>query len=114
MAIDDDFFIDLPEDSELAFLQLEEKLRSELQEKTKQNQNALFYMEYLNRIHAIARHEISQLIGRGMHDCCAEYLTAARHCRVRFLSLERGATRSHGGYRNKSTDCFMARIFCSS
>jgi len=55
MAIDDDFFIDLPEDSELAFLQLEEKLRSELQEKTKQNQNALFYMEYLNRIHAIAR-----------------------------------------------------------
>jgi hypothetical protein len=55
MAIDDDFFIDLPEDSELAFLQLEEKLRSELQEKTKQNQNTLFYMEYLNQIHAIAR-----------------------------------------------------------
>jgi len=55
MAIDDDFFIDLPEDSELAFLQLEEKLRSELQEKTKQNQNNLFYMEYFNQIHAIAR-----------------------------------------------------------
>ncbi|HJX95295.1 MAG TPA: hypothetical protein VJ324_06750 [Candidatus Acidoferrum sp.] len=55
MAIDDDFFIDLPEDSELAFSQLEEKLRSELQEKTKQNQNNLFYMEYFNQIHAIAR-----------------------------------------------------------
>jgi hypothetical protein len=54
-AIDDDFFIDLPEDSELAFLQLEEKLRSELHAKTTQTQNALFYMEYLNRIHAIAR-----------------------------------------------------------
>jgi hypothetical protein len=52
---DDDLYSDLPEDKELAFLQLEENFRNELFDKCNQPNAGLAYMEYLNKTHAVAR-----------------------------------------------------------
>ena len=51
---DDDLYSDLPEDSELAFLQLEDAFRQKLVTKTRQTQAPIDYMEYLNKTHAAA------------------------------------------------------------
>src|SRR5258705_8657554 len=51
---DDDLYSDLPEDKELAFLQLEENFRKELFDKCNQPNVSLAYMEYLNKTHAVA------------------------------------------------------------
>src|SRR5260370_39036092 len=51
---DDDLYSDLPEESELAFLQLEDAFRQKLVTKTRQTQAPIDYMEYLNKTHAAA------------------------------------------------------------
>jgi hypothetical protein len=57
MMCDEDFYSDLPDDNELAFLRLENRFRRQLREKTEQKGQIApdLYLEYINKVHAAVR-----------------------------------------------------------